>query len=218
MSNARHVEACLRFIVYISHLREDTRRQEVLRRLWLYFTNLLSILSLQPYFMNINSQPTAQKAYFQDCLKKGYAFERFVVTLFNERNFKVSKWRNSLITTPAGFTQNDFSLPDLELLFMRRRTYRFAVECKWRNEFDNGKITWAKQKKISVYKQYERESNIKVFVAIGIGGEPCNPEKLFVSPLQDICMDTEVHESQLLPFIRKPTSRFFYDTIQCKLF
>jgi hypothetical protein len=106
----------------------------------------------------------------------------------------------------------------LELVFVGARHYRFAVECKWRKEFIAGKIEWAKDKQICVYEDFQHQNRIPVFIAIGIGGEPSNPEKLFVTPLDNISGSTEVYESELIPYKRKPTHRFFYNTVQLKLF
>lgn len=57
-----------------------------------------------------------------------------------------------------------------------------------------------------------------VFIVIGIGGTQSNPEKLFVTPLDNIKTYVEVYEHQLIEYKRNPTHKFFYDTIQLKLF
>ena len=59
--------------------------------------------------------------------------------------------------------------------------------------------------------------NIQVFIAIGIGGEPSNPEKLFITPLDHISMYTEVFESHLIRYKRNPKQRFD-DSEQLSLF
>jgi hypothetical protein len=46
--------------------------------------------------------------------------------------------------------------------------------------FNDGKIKWARHKQIANYLDYQKQKTIPVFIAIGIGGEPYNPEKLFV--------------------------------------
>ena len=99
-----------------------------------------------------------------------------------------------------------------------RGKYRFAIECKWRKKFNNGKITWASNRQICSYEDFENQERIPVFVAIGIGGEPDNHVKLFITPLRNICNSGEVYEQNLIPYSRKPTHKFYYDTIQLKLF
>lgn len=168
--------------------------------------------------MNKNSAASFAVENITDPYEKGYLFETFITRLFNEQRFKLEKWRK------AGHKANgDFpffmAYPDLELIFTGKRRYRFAVECKWRKEFKFGKITWVDgYNKIIIYKEFQSRFNIPVFIAIGIGGHPSSPQKLFLTPLDNISNDIIVRESELLPYTRKPTQRFFYDTIQLKLF
>jgi hypothetical protein len=152
-----------------------------------------------------------------DSYEKGRLFEQYVQELFNEKRFKLMAWRMSQKTNDITKLLTH-SYPDLELIFTGAKNYRFAVECKWRKEFVEGKITWADEKKILAYQRFERKFGIPVFVAIGVGGEASQPQKLFVTPLQNICKYTEVYESDLIPYKRKPTHKFFYDTVQLKLF
>jgi hypothetical protein len=165
--------------------------------------------------MSINIYPQASGSFAED-LRKGYLFELYIRKLFNERNFKVLDHRNSLATGDKQLPASYFSLPDLELLFIRNNTYRLAVECKWRQK--SFQLTPKEQEKIRKYKKYQREENITVFIAIGIGGEPSNPEKLFVTPLDYISNFSQIEEGDLIEFKRKPTRSFFYDTVQMKLF
>ena len=65
---------------------------------------------------------------------------------------------------------------------------------------------------------FQDQTRISVFVAIGIGGEPDNPEKLFLTPLNNIHMHNELYETDLIPFKRKPSHKFYYNVQQLKLF
>jgi hypothetical protein len=167
--------------------------------------------------MNRIITQTNKKVETPDSFEKGRLFENYIIELFNKKHFGLVAWRmaqkgidNSLLI--------DYSKPDLELIFEGKKKYRFAIECKWRQEFRSGKIEWASQNQIRTYKNFEKRYRIEVFVAVGIGGDPSNPEKLFVTPLCNISKYTEVYESDLLHYERKPTRRFFYDTVQLKLF
>jgi hypothetical protein len=86
-----------------------------------------------------------------DSFEKGRLFEEYIIKLFNERHFSLQEWRKSEKRT--GFIPFTHSFPDLELIFMGKMNHRFAIECKWKQEFKNGKIEWAEEKKIRVYKQ-----------------------------------------------------------------
>jgi hypothetical protein len=137
--------------------------------------------------------------------------------LFNKDNFRLIKWRKSEKLQDRDLLQ-DCRNPDLELIFGKYRKHHFAVECKWRERFLEEKITWASNNQICSYQDFENQCRIPVFIAIGIGGEPSRPEKLFVTPLRNIEMYSEVYEADLIPYKRKPTNKFFYDTVQLKLF
>jgi hypothetical protein len=152
-----------------------------------------------------------------DYYEEGRLFEQFVIHLFNEDNFKLDKWRKSEKLEERALLE-DCNNPDLELVFGRYRKYRFAVECKWRKRFVRGKITWAEDFQIWSYLAFQNQFQMPVFIAIGIGGEPSNPEKLFVTPLGNIEMYQEVYEFDLIPYRKRPASKFFYDIVQGRLF
>lgn len=153
-----------------------------------------------------------------DSYKKGYLFEQFVIKLFNEKKFKLHKHRKSKRLMKEASLSYKLSYPDLELIFLGKNKYFFAVECKWRNKPVNGLITWAKDHQIKKYNHFRLWQNMPVFIAIGVGGHPSNPEKLYITPLEKISGSSQIHESDLMPYKRKPTHRFFYDTVQLKLF
>jgi hypothetical protein len=182
-------------------------------------SNLVSILLLNPpCLMNSNTTlPATPHVRQPDSFEKGRLFEDCIIKLFNEKHFKLIKWRKAEKVTDNSYLF-DRSNPDLELVFVGAKRHRFAVECKWRKEFIAGKIDWANSYQICVYEDFQQQNRIPVFIAIGVGGEPSNPEKLFVTPLDQISMFTEVYESELIPYKRKPTHRFFYNTVQLKLF
>ncbi len=152
-----------------------------------------------------------------DSYKKGSLFEEYIIKLFNQDSFEIVKWRRSARLEDRILLE-DCANPDLELVFSRHRKYHFAVECKWREKFVEGKITWATELQICSYRTFENRRRIPVFVAIGVGGEPSKPQRLFVTPLRNIEKYSAVYESDLIPYKRRPTNRFFYDTVQLKLF
>lgn len=47
-------------------------------------------------------------------------------------------------------------------------------------------IQWARKEQIYNYKRYSEKNNIPVFVVIGVGRNPENPEDVFVIPLDDL--------------------------------
>ena len=169
--------------------------------------------------MNRTFTPTVFKqSKTEDGYEKGQRFERYIIDLFNKEFFHLKKWRKS--EKFGTIVPIDHMNPDLEmeLVFTGKRNYHFAVECKWQNKFYDGKIFWANDSKICAYRMFQDQVRIPVFVAIGIGGEPDNPEKLFLTPLNNIHMHNELYETDLIPFKRKPNHKFYYDVQQLKLF
>ena len=158
-----------------------------------------------------------KQIHLSESFQKGHDFEDYIITLFNERKFKLIEWRSDK-TASNGVYPESCMFPDLEFVFIGKRRYKFAIECKWRERFKEGKIKWAYSKQIENYLNYQSERNIPVFIAIGIGGQANNPEKLFVTPLNQMKMYTEVYETDLIPYKRNPKHRFFYNTFQLKLF
>jgi hypothetical protein len=166
---------------------------------------------------SLTSYPNYKQISLDKSLRKGHEFEDYIITLFNERKFKLLEWRSDK-TASNGVYPESCTYPDLEFAFQGKQKHRFAVECKWREEFKEGKIKWSYQQQIETYLNYQKERNIPVFIAIGVGGFPNSPEKLFVTPLHDIKDKTRVSESDLLNYGRNPRHRFFYNTFQLKLF
>jgi hypothetical protein len=163
---------------------------------------------------SLKPQSLARK---KEDFKNGYLFEAYIKNLFNEKNFKLKRWRKSVLLPPDTYI-SDLCYPDLELIFVRRNHYPFAVECKYKSNFRaDGTISWASEKNIAVYESFEKKFNMTVFIAIGIGGSPSNPQKLFVTPLANIKEHPNVSEQQLIKYVRKTDRRFFLDTVNKKL-
>jgi hypothetical protein len=99
--------------------------------------------------------------------EKGDAFEHFVVDRFEVKYFTLVDWRSDK------FHEGRYALSNMSpylqyRLQTKNQTIEFAVECKWRNDFYDGKIEWAKEHQLNNYKRYQLEKGIEVFVIIGI--------------------------------------------------
>lgn len=144
---------------------------------------------------------------------KGNAFEEYIVGLFDVTSgrFNLKHWRSDKLANSGMYAESN-KYPDLEFAFKGDyKTDKFAIECKYRSSFYNGVITWAEPRQIQNYINYEREYKIKVFVAIGIGGSPNYPNRLFIVPLEQIHSYPNVFESYLKNFERNPNHNFFYN-------
>lgn len=165
---------------------------------------------------SIITHPAIPHVHQPDGFEKGHAFEDYIVTLFSLKKFRLLEWRSDKRASNGAFPLS-CSYPDLEFAYSGRRRNRFAVECKWRKKFFDGGIHWANNEQICIYKDYQYQNNILVLIAIGIGGLPSNPEKLFVTPLDHISMYPNVFESHLMEYKRNPGHRID-DTEQLELF
>ena len=165
---------------------------------------------------NVSIRFPLRKLTKAECFEQGRLFEEYIKNLFNQDSFKLKKWRSSKLIPRDTFI-GGLGDPDLELIFEGKNQHPFAVECKWKSYFYRRKINWARPDQIQRYLDFERKRAMPVFIAIGIGGSGDNPEKLFVTTLCNICERTEIYEHELIPYKRRPTQRFFYDTVQLRL-
>lgn len=116
---------------------------------------------------------------------KGREFEDYVLGLFDvekDGSIVLKEWQGdkSLGSVHPGNNSN----PDFVFGYNDKE---FAVECKWRVSVRGG---WKKElfteKQIEKYKKFASERNIAVTMIVGIGGEPSNPEQLYIIPLDAI--------------------------------
>lgn len=105
--------------------------------------------------------------------------------MFNIReggNLVLQEWqgdKKSAMILPENNSNPDF--------VFRYKHKKFAVECKWREKLstDLGKDLFT-EKKIEDYSRFSKTRNIPVTLVLGIGGEPCYPELLYIIPLERI--------------------------------
>lgn len=147
---------------------------------------------------------------------KGDDFEKYVVDQFEEKVYKIYEWRSDKYHN--GRYALSSMLPDLEYECKTGyQTHKFAIECKWRAEFKNDEIEWARPDQLNRYREYEKNKRIPVFILIGLGGKPSAPDHLFVIPLQKIYTG-KLNKYQLQKFERKTHGTFDYDPIQNMLY
>lgn len=141
--------------------------------------------------------------------RQGDDFEKFIVQRFDKKYFKIKEWAGDKYVngTYAETTQN----PDLLLeLRTRSETAQLAVECKWRNNFYKNGILFATPDQFKRYQGFEKQRNIPVFIAIGVGGSGAKPEQLFIVPLRKI-KSNFISSSVLQRYQKKLTTDFYYD-------
>lgn len=139
-----------------------------------------------------------------DDVLKGREFEDFVLELFNLQGSSIYfllEWRSDKALGAVHPASN--SHPDFVLEYANGGVKRkFAVECKWRNclpRYMSKSLFLPEQ--TAKYQEYSTSKRMKVFVVLGIGGYPCQPEELYIIPLSAIA-DVQTDRSRLRKYRR----------------
>lgn len=113
---------------------------------------------------------------------KGEKFEDYVAEcLFSKQHFKIVN------RTPSAYDPNSTKWevipPDITLKELRSGEI-FHVECKFRSNIRyNGSIEWTDFIHKKTYEKYGLKTGKKVYIALGVGKDPENPERLFLMDL-----------------------------------
>ncbi|HQQ97891.1 MAG TPA: hypothetical protein PLX35_11540 [Cyclobacteriaceae bacterium] len=142
--------------------------------------------------------------------KDGRAFEEFIIHRFNRKYFSMEEWRSDKIT--KGIYAKSSQYPDLQVQFKFGDVERiFAIECKFRRALANGEFKLEKRQ-FDKYKEFKQKKQIPVYVALGLGGTPENPQELFIIPLGSFDADGSIAYQSILNYYNNPSVNFFYDT------
>lgn len=178
----------------------------------------MDILAAAVFSIFITSEETGTKTSLknkqdEENYKKGIDFEEFVSsTLFPKNIWAIEDRTKDSSKKLERLVESDMH-PDYR--FRHKTTgQRFAVECKYRSKFFKGGIEWQKGQQGERYRVYGETHNIPVFVAIGIGGNPDNPARLFFCPLEKLGDVNHgfITENDLIKFERDPKKSFSIDT------
>ena len=142
---------------------------------------------------------------------KGREFEDFVLELFdlNETNaYSLLEWRGDKSLGEVSPISNTY--PDFVLEYKEgKRKKKFAVECKWRagipRRFTQPLFS---SDQITRYQEYAAEKEQNVYIILGVGGEPCMPEELYVIPI-DYISQIQSKPSLLKQFQREVVDKWF---------
>jgi len=140
--------------------------------------------------------------------QKGLLFENYIVERFKEPTFKLHEWRSDKIH--QGIYPLSNTLPDLKYSFTTsRHNFFIAIECKWRANFKNGSIQIARQDQLQNYWKYHIDNQIEVFIILGIGGKPDDPEDIYIIPLDKIS-GVELSKANLEIFKQYNKNNYFF--------
>lgn len=135
----------------------------------------------------------------------GLAFERYVISLFG-KEFTVLNWIQD--GTERTRSEIDFS-PDLVIKHNESGAI-FAVECKFRSSRFEGAISWAKEYQIGKYERYQDATGNRVYIVIGLKGEPDAPEYMYCLPLWQARQNI-LNTIGLKRYRRDPRRKFTWD-------
>jgi hypothetical protein len=116
---------------------------------------------------------------------KGQYFEAFVCNLFPREDFNVV---NATLARNDLFGRNIGEIEEPDFRFQHKSSgHYFWVECKFRTNLYDGKIKWAERWQLDRYLQFQKMHRPeKVYIVIGFGGDPTNPDSLYSIPLDEI--------------------------------
>ena len=142
-----------------------------------------------------------------DDVLKGREFEDYVLELFNlheENGFVLKEWQGD--KSLGGICPENNRNPDF---VFDHQGKGFAIECKWREKLSSDmERDLFSADKMTIYQQFSTERNISVYIVLGVGGEPSNPELLYNIPLSEI-PSVLSHAKSIVEFLRPSTETPF---------
>jgi len=153
----------------------------------------------------------------QQNMNKGHEFESYVADLFALKKdyFSIVQWNTDHSDKRQGIRVESDSTPDMVIRY-KPKDEVFAVECKWRatpyynNQNRARVVKWAEPYQIQKYQKFSKDQSIPVYIVIGLGGKPSNPEDMFCLPLS-AAKYPELFYSVLEKFKRaSPSNPFFW--------
>jgi hypothetical protein len=142
-----------------------------------------------------------------ESVEKGNDFEKYVADLFDNRYFSIVQWSTDITRKHDKFVESDAG-PDLTIRYVPNNEL-FYVECKFRSDLYEGKLHWSNPQQLKRYQGFARENRHPFFIAIGFGGDPSDPERMFCIPL-DEARYPALYPSVFEKFERNPEKNFFW--------
>lgn len=143
----------------------------------------------------------------EEYYEKGISFEKYVVDLFDPSYFSLfdcSRDNSKNFNRKVESDQN----PDLTIRYIPTNEL-FSIECKFRSNSPDDKVSWARDDQIKNYLSYAIKNKRPVFVVIGLGGSPDNPNRMFCIPIVE-AKYPELFISMLRKYERNPSQKFFW--------
>lgn len=142
---------------------------------------------------------------------KGRQFEQFVVSLCSDKSrFKLLAWRGDKISGSTYAAET--LLPDLHLSHrLDAAEVEYLVECKYRSSWGEDGIDLSSQ-----YVRYHfaaKDRSVELFIALGVGGTPSNPDDFFMVPGRMVKLDKKIDSDRFIKCVCPKTPDGFHNYI-----
>lgn len=126
----------------------------------------------------------------------GRMFEDFVVSLCSDKSrFKLLAWRGDKINGEVYALEN--LLPDLHLRHrLDAGEVEYLIECKYRSSWGDDGIDLSSQ--YVRYHNAAKDRNVELFIALGGGGTPSNPDEFFIVPGRMVKLDKKIDRDRFI--------------------
>lgn len=146
-----------------------------------------------------------------DEVLKGREFEDYIVELFDiphHKGLTLKEWRGDKCL-PGVYPESN-SAPDLLFDY---NGHPFAIECKWRSYMpEDIKKELLPSDRLEDFCQYATNNNTPIFLLLGIGGLPSDPDLLLLAPLtqnittKSLCKNIVLPNNLLDTIIKTPST------------
>ena len=126
----------------------------------------------------------------------GRMFEDFVVSLCSDKSrFKLLAWRGDKINGEVYALEN--LLPDLHLRHrLDAGEVEYLVECKYRSSWGDDGIDLSRQ--YVRYLNAAKDRKVELFIALGVGGTPSNPDEFVIVPGRMVKLDKKIDRDRFI--------------------
>lgn len=142
---------------------------------------------------------------------KGRQFEQFVVSLCSDNSrFKLLAWRGDKISGSTYAAET--LLPDLHFRHrLDAAEVEYLIECKYRSYWGEDGIDLSSQ--YVRYHNAAKARSVELFIALGVGGTPSNPDELFLIPGRMVKLDKKIDRARFIKCLCPKTPDGFHNYI-----
>jgi hypothetical protein len=182
---------------------------------WLFFLLIIAIIGW--IYLRKNTNKINEESFKEsnessvnnneENYEKGIIFEKYVANLFDPSYFNIFDWTRDNSKHLNRKIESDQN-PDLTIRYIPTNEL-FSIECKFRSNALDNKVSWARDDQIKNYLSYSIKNKRPVFVLIGLGGSPDNPNRMFCIPIEE-AKYSELFISMLRKYERNPSQKLFW--------